>query len=125
MEDSNQFPITKLKSLGFKAFLICMAIITLFPVFSAIIGLNGMFLAKAPKWFFLISIFISIVSLLSLFFIYQFKKKAVYTLITSIIAQFLWYLFAYGIEFHDVTFAIFVFIGWGLFQIIPRWKYFK
>ncbi len=79
----------------------------------------------ASPYFFYILIGLIIISVLSVLGIYQFKKIAVFSFILSAVAQYIWYMLAYGVEFFDMVFVFFLFIGFGLLEIIPRWKYFK
>ncbi len=124
-ESPNYFPNVEARSTTFKLVMGLLGLFSLLPLYSAIKGLEGKFLVQAiPSFFYLLIALIS-VSLISVWGMYQFKKWAIFTFIISAIVQYLWYLIAYGIEFFDMVFVFFLFIGFGLFVIIPRWKYFQ
>ncbi len=125
MADSNYFPDIIPRSNTFKLVMGALFLFSLLPLYSAIKGLEGKFMEGADPAFFYVLIVLIAVSLLSVISMYQFKKWAIFTFIMASVAQYIWYLIAYGIEFFDMVFVFFLFIGFGLFVIIPRWKYFK
>ncbi len=113
------------RSTTFKVVMSVLALFSLLPLYSAIKGLEGKFLEGENPSTFYVLIALIIISLLSVWGMYRFKKIAVFTFVASAIAQYLWYLLAYGVDFFDMIFVFFLFIGFGLLEIIPRWKYFK
>ncbi len=124
-ESQNYFPNVEPRSTTFKLVMGLLGLFSLLPLYSAIKGLEGKFLVQATPSFFYLLIALITVSLISVWGMYRFKKWAIFTFIISAVVQYLWYLIAYGIEFFDMVFVFFLFIGFGLFVIIPRWKYFQ
>ncbi len=125
MAESNYFNDITPRSTTFKTVMGLLFLFSLLPLYSAIKGLEGKFMEGASPSFFYVLIGLIVVSLLSVIGMYNFKKIAVFTFIISAVAQYIWYLIAYGVEFFDMVFVFFLFIGFGLLEIIPRWKYFK
>ncbi len=113
------------RSTTFKIVIWLLALFNFLPLYSAIKGLEGKFMPGTNPSFFYLIIFLIAMGLVSLWGIYHFKKWAVFTFIGAAVLQYLAYLVLYGVEFFDMIFLFFLFIGFGLLEIIPRWKYFK
>lgn len=110
------------------AFYIALGGLALFTLMS--LGVDGdEFLQRKiihiPDWYFYIVFGIDFLALLSLVGIAFFKKLAIFAFPVFILLHF--YLHQFYLStflYTDVT-NIFLFIGAGLFTIIPKWKYFK
>lgn len=81
-------------------------------------------LQREPVWYFWSVIILGILALIGLLYTYQYKKWGVYLVILSL---FLMVVinpnFSLMITLAPL-FTLFVFVGYGLFEIIPKWKYF-
>lgn len=78
-----------------------------------------------PDWYFYFVFTIDALAILSLVGIAFFKKFAVFTFPALVIMHF--FLHQYFLStflYTDVT-NLFLFIGFGLLMMIPKWKYFK
>ncbi len=78
-----------------------------------------------PAWYNYTVIFLSVVALGMLYLTYQYKKNGVYGTILS-----LFIIILINPEFSLLRtlapmFTLFIFVGYGLFEIIPKWKFFK
>lgn len=109
-------------------FYVALGSLALFTLMS--VGLDGdEFLQRKtiniPDWYFYLIFSIDFLALLSILVIAFFKKVGIFTFPVLILLHF--YLHQYYLStflYTDVT-SIFLFIGFGLFTIIPKWKYFK
>lgn len=82
-------------------------------------------LGKEPLWYNLATIGLSIVSLIGLILTWQFRKLGVYLTVAG-----LFIIIIINPEFDlfrtlAPLFTLFVFTGYGFFEIIPKWKFFK
>ncbi|MRJ09200.1 hypothetical protein EDL99_10060 [Ornithobacterium rhinotracheale] len=132
MRDDNYFPdVSPEKSFGFKLVLILVAAMTIsFSVFrikriienpvqlDPTIGIE-------PLWYSYTVLAMAIVTLVGLWFTYQYKKWGVYATVSA-----LFIIVILNPEFSLLKtllpmFTLFTFVGYGLFEIIPRWKYYS
>lgn len=119
------------KSFGFKLIISLVALMVL-----SIIGIRiyNIFnydvlpdptMVREPLWYNYITIFLGIISLIGLFFTWNYRKFGVYMVIASLFIS-----IVINPEFSLLRtlaplFALFVFVGYGLFEIIPKWRFFK
>lgn len=78
-----------------------------------------------PLWYSLSAIVLAIISIIGLFLTWKFRKLGVY--ITSI-GLFLIVVLNPDFELFSTLaplFTLFVFLGYGMFEIIPKWRFFK
>lgn len=78
-----------------------------------------------PLWYTYTVLMLAGIALVSIFYTYRYKKWGVYIVIVSL----------FGIVILNPEFSLqktllpmftlFTFVGYGLFEIIPRWKYFS
>ena len=78
-----------------------------------------------PLWYSYSIVVLSIIALIGLWFTYMYRKWAVYTVISAILLMII-----INPEFSLIKtlipmFTLFIFVGYGLFEIIPRWRFFK
>lgn len=78
-----------------------------------------------PAWYNYAVIFLSAITLAMLYLTYKYKKIGVYGTALSIFL-----IVVINPEFSLLRtlapmFTLFIFIGYGLFEIIPKWKFFK
>lgn len=132
MRDSNYFPdATPEKSLGFKLVLILVAIMTISFSFFRVkriiedpVQLDPT-LGIEPLWYTYTVLAMAIITLVALWFTYQYKKWGVYATASA-----LFIIVILNPEFCLQKtllpmFTLFTFVGYGLFEIIPRWKYYS
>lgn len=113
------------KTAGFYITLAALALFTLMGL-----GMDGdEFLQRKtlniPDWYFILIFSVDALALISLVGISFFKKIAIYSFPIFVLLHF--YLHQFYLStflYTDVT-NLFLFIGVGLFTIIPKWKYFK
>lgn len=123
--DDNYFKDEPKKTPGFYITLAALALFTLMGL-----GIDGdEFLQRAtlniPDWYFYLIFSIDALALLSLVGIAFFKKFGIFTFPVFVLLHF--YLHQFYLStflYTDVT-NMFLFIGVGLFTIIPKWNYFK
>ena len=132
MQEKDYFPNeTAEKGFGFKVILTLVALMILSIVAIRIYALSTYDVApdptlvREPLWYNYLSIVLGIIALVGLWFTYQFKKMGVYTVVAS-----LFIMISANPEFSLIRtlaplFTLFIFVGYGLFEIIPKWKFFK
>lgn len=119
------------KSFGFKVILTLVALMTLSIIAVRVYSLSTYnvlpdpTLVREPLWYNYLSIVLSIITLVGLWFTWQYKKWGVYTTIIS-----LFLMIVINPEFSLLRtlaplFTLFIFVGYGLFEIIPKWKFFR
>lgn len=123
---------TSTRSLGFVLIILLAAFMVLAMISIRIYGLNTSDVAPdptlyvEPSWYNYIVIALGIDALFSLFLTYKFYKIGVYSTALSL---FLMVVLNPDPDslIHSLApiFTLFVFLGYGLFEIIPRWKFFK
>lgn len=96
-----------------------MAIGTDFDQFSQHKSLN------IPSWYFYIIFSVDVLMILSLVFIYFYRKPGVYLYPAFVLAHLICHVYYLDtLLYTDVT-NLFAFVGFGLFAIIPKWQFFK
>lgn len=119
------------KSFGFKVILTLVALMTLSILAVRIYSLSTYTVApdptltREPLWYNYLSILLCLVTLAGLFFTWQYRKIGVF-----ITAGALFIMIVANPEFSLLRtlaplFTLFIFSGYGLFEIIPKWKFFK
>lgn len=81
--------------------------------------------SREPLWYSLTAISLAIISIIGLFFTWKFRKFGVYL---TAIGLFLIVVLNPDFELFSTLaplFTLFVFLGFGMFEIIPKWKFFK
>lgn len=78
-----------------------------------------------PLWLTISIVILSIITIIGLFFTYKYKKIGVYTVATA-----LFLMVSINPEFDVMNtlaplFTLFVFIGYGFMEIVPKWRFFK
>lgn len=118
------------KGLGFKIILALVAFMTL--VFTAFslkrIITNPVQVDPTipiePLWYSVTLVGLSIFTLTGLLFTYKYKKWGVYMVVASLFLMIVANPTFSLIKTILPMFTLFTFVGYGLFEIIPRWKYF-
>lgn len=90
--------------------------------FEAVIDPN---IQPDPLWLTISFVVLSITTIIGLFLTYNFKRIGVYTVAAS-----LFLMVSINPEFDVMNtlaplFTLFVFIGYGFMEIVPKWKFFK
>lgn len=119
------------KGIGFKVILLLEALmIIIFAAFSLkrivenpvqldpTIGID-------PLWYSYSIVVLSIIALIGLWFTYMYRKWAVYSVIISVFLMILINPYFSLIKTLIPMFTLFIFVGYGLFEIIPKWRFFK
>lgn len=78
-----------------------------------------------PLWLTISIVILSIMTIVGLFLTYKYKKIGVYTVATA-----LFLMVSINPEFDVMNtlaplFTLFVFIGYGFMEIVPKWRFFK
>ena len=122
---------TKTKTFGFKFILSAVALMT---ISFAIFALKRIIenpvqldptLGIDPLWYSYSIVILSIITLVGLWLTYKYKKWGVYLVIVSLLS-----MIVINPEYSLLRtllpmFTLFIFVGYGLFEIIPKWKFFK
>lgn len=119
------------KSFGFKVILALVALLIL-----SIIGLRvyNIFsydimpdptMEREPMWYNYLIIILGIISLYGVYSTWNYKKIGVYTVIISLFISVISNPEFSLLKTIAPLFVLFVFVGYGLFEIIPKWKFFK
>ena len=122
---------TSEKSFGFKVVLALVALMVLSIIVVRIYSLITYevivdpTLLREPMWYNLSTIGLSIITLVGLWYTWLYKKLGVYLTAGALFA-----IIAINPEFDlfrtlAPLFTLFIFTGFGLFEIIPKWKFFK
>lgn len=90
--------------------------------FEAIIDPN---IKPDPLWLTISIVILSITTIIGLFLTFRYKKIGVYTVASS-----LFLMVSINPEFDVMNtlaplFTLFVFIGYGFMEIVPKWRFFK
>jgi len=120
------FKISKdeIHSTGFKIGVFVLFLLACIPVFMSYLGMKEIFFKNAPEWILIVYFCLGIFTVFASIGIYFLKKFAVYLYAFMVFALYILFLLAYNIELQDTIFTLFIFIGFGLLLIIPRWKFF-
>lgn len=119
------------KSFGFKVVLTLTALMILSIIGVRLYSLSTYnvmpdpTLVREPLWYNITTIILSFATLVGLWFTYQYRKLGVYLTIAS-----LFIIIVINPEFSLLRtlaplFTLFIFSGYGLFEIIPKWQFFK
>lgn len=119
------------KTFGFKTVITLVALMIL--SFSAIMVYNILFppispdptLFIPPLWYNLLGSLLAIIALVGLGFTWNYRKIGVYIVIAALML-----IIMLNPEFSLLrtlapVFTLFIFVGFGLFEIIPKWQFFK
>ena len=131
-QEKEYFPDeTNEKTFGFKVILTLVILMLLSIIGSRLWSLGSYDVAldptlmREPLWYNIATIILAIVSLIGVILTWQFRKIGVY-----LTAAGLFIIIIINPEFDlfrtlAPLFTLFVFIGYGLFEIIPKWRFFK
>ncbi|MGI9526338.1 MAG: hypothetical protein ACR2MS_04415 [Weeksellaceae bacterium] len=119
------------KSFGFKFILAFVALMILSIVGIRVYNIFTMdvlpdpSLQREPLWYNYTVIVLGLISLAGIYLTWNYKKIGVYTVIASLFT-----IVLVNPEFSLLRtlaplFTLFVFVGYGLFEIIPKWRFFK
>lgn len=119
------------KTFGFKVIITLVTLMTLSIIGIRIYSLQTYdvtpdpTLIREPLWYNYVVMVIGVVTLVGLWFTWQFKKIGVYITIASLLL-----IILLNPEFSLLRtiaplFTLFIFVGYGLFEIIPKWQFFK
>lgn len=78
-----------------------------------------------PNWYFYIIFFIDILAILSIVFIYFYRKIGVILFPIAIVLHFFCHNYFLNTFLYSDIMALFVFVGIALLSIIPKWQFFK
>ncbi|MDO5654780.1 MAG: hypothetical protein Q4G27_01410 [Flavobacteriaceae bacterium] len=119
------------KSFGFKVIMTLVALMILSIIVVRVYSLSLYNVApdptlyREPLWYNISSIVLSIIALIGVWLTWQYRKVGVYLTIAA-----LFLMVIINPEFDLLRtlapmFTLFVYSGYGLFEIIPKWKFFK
>ncbi len=80
---------------------------------------------NVPMWFFYGLFFVDVLMVLSLLLIYFYKKIGVSLLPITVGIHYIMHNYYLSTTLYSDLNLLFVFVGIGLFVIIPRWKFYK
>lgn len=113
------------KDLGF---VLALAALLLFSMMGVGIDFDEFFQHKEiniPTGYFYFIFLVDIIMILSVIFIFQYRKLAAYLFPAAVITHFLAHnFFLSTFLYTDVT-NMFLYVSLGLFVIIPKWQFFK
>lgn len=118
------FKVTEKRSVGFKISCLYMGFMALIPIFLAILGFKKIYFPGASNWFFIIYLLLGLLMVMGTIGTYNFKKKGLILFIFALILDILFHL-SLGFEELDAIHGLYLFIGFALVPIVPRWKFFK
>ncbi|MXV38524.1 hypothetical protein GO491_07520 [Flavobacteriaceae bacterium Ap0902] len=119
------------KTFGFKVIIalvglmsIAIAAVRLYKTITADVMIDPT-LTPEPLWYNYTTIVLVLVTLVGLYYTWKFRKMGVYMVIISLFT-----IIVLNPEFDlfktlAPLFTLFIFVGYGLFEIIPKWRFFK
>ncbi len=78
-----------------------------------------------PIWYFYLIFSIDFLMIISLFFIYFYRKIGVFLFPVSVVLHFLFHNYYLSTFLYTDVTNLFLYITLGLLAIIPKWKFFK
>lgn len=111
-----------------KGLYLSMAMLALFTLMGFGIDLdeyNNRTSLQIPDWYFYIIFTVDVLAFLSVVAMTFFKKVAVFTFPLFVILHFFLHQFYLSTFLYTDVTNIFLFVGLGLFMIIPKWKFFN
>ena len=80
---------------------------------------------KIPQWYFYLIFSVDFFLLLSLVFIFFYKKLGVFIYPLMAALHFFFHMYYLNTFLYSDVFNLFIFFGLGLLFIIPKWKFFR
>lgn len=120
--DEEYFKVTVKKSIAFKIACLGIFLLSLLPFWKVFCGYAKEH--QMPNSFRFILIIFGILEIIGSFFIYNFRKIGIYLFVIPLLAD-IFLNIIYGIYDIDLINGLYLFIGFALVPIIPRWKYFR
>ena len=122
---------TSEKSFGFKVIMALVALMILSIIAVRVYSLSTYNVApvptlyREPLWYNITTILLSLIALVGIFFTWQYRKIGVYLTLGA-----LFVIIVINPEFDLIRtlapmFTLFIYSGYGLFEIIPKWKFFR
>lgn len=118
------FEVKEKKSIPFILSCIYMGFMGFIPIFLGILGFMKIYFPGAPAWFFILNIILGILMIIGSISTYYFKKWGVFLFGLTLFVDILFHL-SLGFEELDAINGLYLFIGFALVPIIPRWKFFN
>lgn len=118
------FDVKEKKSVAFVLSCLYMSFMGFIPIFLGILGFMKIYFPGAAHWFFILNIFLGILMIIGSINTYNLKKWGIYLFGLTLLVDILFHL-SLGFEELDAINGLYLFIGFALVPIIPRWKFFK
>lgn len=118
------FQVKEKKTVTFIFSCLYMGFMGFIPIFLGILGFMKIYFPGASTWFFVSNIVLGILMIIGAIATFNFFKMGIYLFGLTLILDILFHL-SLGFEELDAINGLYLFIGFALVPIIPRWKLFK
>lgn len=118
------FQVKEKKSVTFIFSCLYMGFMGFIPIFLGILGFMKIYFPGASTCFFVSNIVLGILMIIGAIATFNFFKMGIYLFGLTLILDILFHL-SLGFEELDAINGLYLFIGFALVPIIPRWKLFK